>query len=137
MGVRRPGGISIIETGRHALDSFRQLLELGCVFGLDALGVLDRVFRRRVLTLQKLKPLFADACAQANAVLDGVAALVLVAGHALLVRVVLVEAQRRLGADRPVVAGVPRARVVPAAADARQRRIARPNVPVEHGLGIG
>ena len=61
----------------------------------------------------------------------------LVAGHALLVRVVLVKAQRRLSADRPVVARVPGARVVPTAADARQRRVARPDVSVEDRLRVG
>ena len=90
-----------------------------------------------MLALKKLKPLVTDAHAKSDAILDGVAALVLVAGYALLVRVVLVEAQRGLGADRPVVAGVPRARMVPATTDARQRLVAHPDVPVEHRLCVG
>jgi len=79
----------------------------------------------------------ANAREQANAVLDGVAALMLIAGHALSVRVVLMETQRRLGADRSIVAGVPGARVVPAAADAWQRLVSRADVPVEHRLCVG
>ena len=60
----------------------------------------------------------------------------LIAGHALLVRVVLVEAQRRLSAVRAVVARISNISVVPATADAAQRLGARADGPVEHGLGI-
>src|SRR5690606_27037160 len=76
----------------------------------------------------------ADALHQVDAVVHDVARLVVVTGGALFVDIERVEAQLRISPDRPVVAGVPLALVVTAAADARQITVPLADPLVECGL---